>query len=194
VRASHTPEGDVPPALLTPAAFSAATGGKVSPTDPRVQPLLDGATAGIRRYCGWHVAPKVTETLRFDGPGGNLLLLPSLRVVAVSSVTVRGVELDEDAFEWSEKGMLRRLGGCWPTRFRSVEVTLEHGFETAPDLVQIVQQVVANAISSPMGATREQAGQISISWATTAPGVSGGMSLLDRDLAILDMYRLPKEA
>lgn len=182
------------PALLTPADFSTATGGKVSPTDPRVKPLLDGATAGVRRYCGWHVAPQVDTTVTLDGPGGNLLLLPSLHVTAVTSVKVRGVELDPDGFEWSEKGMLRRLGGCWPTRFRSIEVTLTHGFEVAPDVVQIIQQVCANAIASPMGATREQAGQISIAWATTAPGVSGGMSLLDRDLAILDMYRLPKGA
>jgi hypothetical protein len=41
-----------------------------------------------------------------------------------------------------------------------------------------------------MGATREQAGIYAASWATTAPGVSGGMSLLARDTAVLDTYRL----
>ena len=83
-----------------------------------------------------------------------------------------------------------------PARFRAVQAKIQHGYDldAVADLKAVVQQVVGNAISSPLGATREQAGAVSVSWATTAPGVSGGISLLERDYAIVDQYRLPKGA
>jgi hypothetical protein len=180
------------PALLTPAAFSEGTGRKIPETDPRLKPLIDGATRGIRRYCGWHIAPKIEEKFRLDGPGGRLLPLKTMRLANVTSVTERGQALADDVdFEWSENGELRRLRGCWTDRYRAIVVEAEHGFDDAPDVAQIIQQVVANAIASPLGATREQAGAISVQWATTAPGVAGGLSLLERDMAILNSYRLP---
>ncbi len=180
--------------LLTADEFSAGTNGKISASDPRVQPLLDGASAAIRRYCGWHITPVLTETITLDGPGGSILMLPTLNLISVVSFTERGTAANVSELEWSAKGMVRRRHSRWTTRFRGLTVEMEHGYEDAPDVKAIVQQVVANAISSPMGATREQAGQVSISWATTAPGVSGGLSLLERDYAVLDLYRLPKAA
>lgn len=180
------------PPLLTTTEFSAGTKGKVSADDPRLPQLIEGASTAIRRYCGWHVTPVVEETITLDGAGGSLLLLPTLNVEDITSVTVNGTALDVAELEWSQKGMVRR--NCWPHKFRSIVVTYRHGFETAPDLMQIAQQVVANAISSPLGATSEQAGALSVSWATTAPGVSGGLSLLQRDYAVLDQYKLPKAA
>ena len=182
--------GDLSP-FLTADAFSKGTNGLIAATDDRVMPLLEGASAAVRRYCGWHVAPVVTETVTMDGDGGSVLMLPSLRVVSVVSVSVEGRVLDEDEYDWYEKGMVELRGGRWSRRFRSIVVEMEHGFDAAPDVAQVVQQVVANAISSALGATREQAGQVSISWSLTAPNVAGGISLLDRDLSTLDMYRLP---
>lgn len=178
------------PALLTPLEFSAGTGGKIAASDPRLPAMLEGATSAIRNYCGWHVAPLVTEPMVLDGPGGQLLTLPTLRLAAVTSLSIAGEAVDLTDLEWSASGEVWR--SCWPKRFRSVEITVSHGFDSAPDLVQVVQQVVANAITSPLGATREQAGPFAVSWATTAPGVSGGLSLLQRDLATLTLYRLPK--
>lgn len=185
------------PPLLTAAEFSAGTDGQIDEADPRIQPLIDGATAAIRRYCGWHVGPVVTETIRLDGPGGSVLTLPSLRVEEITDVVEHGrtwtaAELDD--LEWSEAGMVRAPGRCWTSRYRGVTVTLRHGFEDVGALRQIVQQVVANAIASPLGATSEAASSVSVSWASTAPGVSGGMSLLERDLATLNLYRLPGRA
>lgn len=185
------------PALLTPQQFSDNTGGKIAADDPRVPSLIDGATRGIRRYCGWHIAPEFADTWTLDGPGGRLLQPKTLRLKDVTSITERSPHdgtvitlVDDTDFEWSENGEIRRLTSCWTTRYRAIDIEAIHGFEDAPDLVQIIQQVVANAISSPLGATSEQAGQLAVKWATTAPGVSGGISLLERDLAIVDMYRI----
>ena len=46
------------------------------------------AQGAVRRHCGWHVAPSVTETLRVDGYGGRTLILPSKHVTAIASVIV----------------------------------------------------------------------------------------------------------
>ena len=176
--------------LLTAADFSTATRGAIPANDPRLDLLLAGASSAIRRYCGWHVAPVVDDVLTLDRPGGDLLILPTLRVERLDAVTVLGEPLDIDAVEWSANGEVR---GRWPERFRSIVVSLAHGFDpdAASDIRQVVQQVVGNAIASPLGATREQAGQVAVQWSTTAPGVSGGLSLLERDLAVLNTYRLP---
>lgn len=179
------------PPLVTPDEVAEYTQGKVSAVDPRLPALLAGAATAVRRYCRWHVWPQVTETLMLDGPGGRELALPTLHMTALTAATNAGETLDVSTLEWSALGTVRRPGGaCWTDRYRGVQVTITHGVEDASDVQQIVKQVVAAALSSPMGATREQAGALSVSWATTAPGVAGGLSLLGRDLAILDTYRL----
>lgn len=180
--------------LATPAELATYSKGQIRADDPRAALLLGGASAAIRRYCRWHITPVITQTARLDGRGGPDLALKTLHLVDVVAISEHGRPFDPLTLEWSELGNIRHPGGCWTTRYRAITVTFEHGFEQADDVKQIVLQVVANALSSPMGITREQAGQVSISWSTTAPGVSGGISLLERDLALLDTYRLNKEA
>jgi hypothetical protein len=181
------------PPLVTPEEFSAWTKGKVSADDPRVGPLLSGASAGVRRWAGWHIAPVLEETLTGDGPGGQLLLLPTGRLLEILSATDAGEAVDVSTLDFSRHGMVARTGGYgWSNRFGSVSVRVRHGYDVAdvPDLAQIVKQVTANALASPMGATREQAGTVSVAWATTAPGVSGGLSLLQRDLDVLAAFKI----
>jgi hypothetical protein len=179
------------PPLVTAAEFSAWTKGKVSAEDPRVLPLLNGASAGIRRWARWHIAPVLEETLTGDGPGGSLLLLPTGRLLEVLTATNAGEEVDVAGLDFSRHGMVS-TGGAWSSRFGAVSVRVRHGYDLAdvPDLAQIVKQLTANALASPMGATREQAGTVSVAWATTAPGVSGGLSLLQRDLDVLAAFKI----
>lgn len=179
------------PALVTPAQFSAWTKGKIAANDPRVELLLSGATRGIRRWCGWHIAPEYDDDRHLDGPGGRELSLPTMHLVSIATLTEDGTPLDVDDLEWSELGEIRKPGRArWTSRYRGVHVTFRHGYEDADDVAQVIIQVCANAIASPMGATREQAGALAASWSATAPGVAGGMSLLDRDLALLASYRI----
>ncbi|QOI67654.1 head-to-tail adaptor [Arthrobacter phage Orcanus] len=180
------------PPLVSAEEFSEWTGGKIAANDPRVEPLLRGASAGIRRHCGWHIAPVLEETLDGDGPGGRLLMLETGRLLSVVSVDNGGETVDPGAVDASKSGMLELRSGVWSSRLGAVSVRVRHGWDLADvaDVAQIVKQVTANALASPMGATREQAGTISISWATTAPGVAGGLSLLERDLAVLAPFKL----
>lgn len=180
-----------PPALVTPEALSAATGGRISSADPRVPVLIDGATRAVRRYCGWHVAPEWRTTLTLDAPGGWLLALPTLRLGDVHAFTFEDAPLALTDVEWSHNGEVRKLNGPWGYGYRSITADVTHGYTLAADLATVIAQVVVNALASPLGATREQAGSMSVQWATTAPGVSGGVSLLERDLALLNTYKLP---
>lgn len=179
-----------PPPFVSPQELADYTQGKVDPTDARVVRLLVGASAAIRRRCGWHVFPSVTETLRLDGPGGRELSLPTMNLTALGDVLDRDVAVDATDLEWSRLGTVRRRSGWWSESYGALAVTMTHGYEEVPDLAQVVSQVVAAALSSPMGATKEQAGSLAVTWATTAPGVAGGLSLLERDLAVVDAYRL----
>jgi hypothetical protein len=200
------PEHSVLRPILTPSEFSVGTGGKISSADPRVPPLLDGATAAIRRYCGWHIGPElIHEDVYLDGDGGQVLMLPTMRLLGITSLSTyarregspywrvfNSSEIDE--LEWSTLGMVRYRS--WPARWRGIRVTFVHGFSSdeLAGLKQVIQQVVANAIVSPLGATREQAGALGVSWSTTAPGVSGGISLLQRDLDLVNTFKLPARA
>lgn len=185
--------GDALPPLVTPADVETLTGGTVLADDPRTPLLLAGASAAIRRAAGWHIAPVIEETITVAVPygGGRLdVLLPSLRVRRVTSVRVDGKPVPQP--EWTPDGHVWAGYLSHMAAPHTVEADVHHGFraDEVPDLAQVVAQVVAIAQSSPSGATREQAGALSVSWATTAPGVSGGLALLDRDLAVIDAYRL----
>lgn len=173
--------------FATVAELAEYSQGKLSAGDPRLGDVLAGASHAIRRYCGWHVAPEMVEEFVLDGPGGRILALPTLRLVEVTAATDSGRALDVGALEWSHDGTVR---GYWHDRFRGVKITARHGFESAPEIKQMVLAACSRALSSPSGATREQAGALSVSWATVAPGVSGGLALLAHELALLETYRL----
>lgn len=194
-----TPSGTFLAPLADVAQFAAYTSSSVLANDQRVQGMLTSVSAAVRRYCGWHIAPVITEELVLDGSGSDLVELPTMRVVEIQALTERcpwGAaahewSADELAdLEWSALGTLRRRHGVWTDRYRGITVRLRHGFEDAPDLAQVVCQVAAMALSSPTGATHEQAGSVSISYGTTASGVAGGAAFLERDLRIMDAYAI----
>lgn len=177
---------------LTPELLTSYTKGKIRADDPRAPILLGGAVAAIRNYCHWHVSPSREETLTMDGHGGRIQRLPSFHVTDVQEVKDAGVLLEyRTGYRWSESGMLSRTHGEWSNEFRDVEITFTHGHASTPELVSVALAVVSRALASPMGATREQAGQMAVTWASTSPGVSGGMALLANELAILGNYRIP---
>lgn len=183
-------------AFATPVELSAYTKGLISPTDERSQLMLDGATEAIRRYCGWNIAPAEDVTVTLDG-GGAVLYLPSLKVNSIASVTVAGTLLAATDYEWSKRtgNVRQKHARTFPDIWGGIVVAFNSGYAAVPaDIKEIVLQVSSLALSSPTGATREQAGQVSMAWATTAAGVAGGLTLLGRDRATLASYLLPKEA
>lgn len=183
-------EGDLLPPLVTPLSLVADSGGQLKASDPRLQAACEAASAAVRRYCRWHVAPLIEDTILIDGNGGKVLQVPSMRVVDVLSVKIEGVEVPSSHYAWSEAGLIELHGklGQWkhfPRRYRSVEVTLQHGFDVAPDLSALASQIARFALASPMGRTREQAGQVAVSW-----GTAQGMNFSESALEMMKPYRL----
>lgn len=151
---------------------------------------LAAAEAAIRKYCGWHIAPVIQEDFVLDGTGTKTLFVPTMKLVDIISVVVDGVVVDPASLEWSEAGFIR-APGIWTDKLRSVRLTIEHGHESAPDVAEKVIAIAARASASPTGVVRENAGAFGVSYSTTAPGVAGGVVLMEHERKQLDRYRLP---
>jgi hypothetical protein len=154
------------------------------------QTLIDQAIAEVRRFCGWHITPVVTEDVTVDGSGHNFVSLPSLHVTAVNSVTEDGTVLDAGSYEWSATGQLWRPWP-WSGHFRAIAANITHGFDEVPqDVRAIVLAVAARAQVSPDGVVRRQAGAVSESYSQTGFNVAGGVSLVPHEKEALARYKL----
>lgn len=115
--------GDLPAAVLARFAGNSAA-----------QAAIDAALAAVRRYCGWHVSPVRTGDVLtdLDGPGGRVLSLPTLNLIATASVTELGVAVDVTTLDRSRrKGTLTKQFGYWTCRDGAITATITHGFTEA---------------------------------------------------------------
>lgn len=173
--------------IITVAEFKALCPG-LSSTDTEIQAVLDAVSAAIRDYCGWHVAPSLECTFTGEGEG-RLLVLPAMGVTDVSSLTISGEALT--GYEWTAAGMVRLKTSAFPDVWRSVVCVYTAGF-TAGAIGQVVAQIASNALAAAPGVSSERAGNVSITYNQTGTGITGGVSLLPRDYAILAPYKLAR--
>lgn len=166
------------------------TKGQIDSADPRVADAINAVTSNIRKEAGWHVGPVVTgHSVVLDGPGGRKLNLPTLKLVNLVSLTQLGVALNltDDSHDWSELGLIeKRDGSYWTDRYRKIVAVMDHGFADLADLKFLTLSLVARGLSSPLGATREQAGSMSIQWSNGA----GGLVPTAYEQAIMNRYKL----
>lgn len=102
-------------------------------TEPTAQEV---ARSAARRFCRWHVTPvRENQVVTLDGPGSRLLVLPTLRLVELTSVIENGVSLDvATELDVSPTGLVRKLSGAyWSGRYGSIVVTMTHGFPAEVD-------------------------------------------------------------
>lgn len=158
----------------------------LSSTDGQIQAVLDSASAAIRDYCGWHVAPSLECTYTGNGEG-YLLMLPAMGVTEVDSLTIDGDAVAD--YEWTAAGMVRLKSSTFPDTWRSVECVYTAGFTSAA-IGQVVAQIASNALVAAPGVVNERAGNVSVTYNQTATGVAGGVSMLPRDYSLLNPYRL----
>lgn len=113
------------------------------------------ACAEVRGECGWHVAPEITETVSVPAAGLGALLLPTMRLVAVTAVTAPdSTVIAPDTLVWDVNGWVYGAGlalgngGLVPQRY---VVTFKHGHNTCPDdLLRVVHARLAS-IALPAG-------------------------------------------
>lgn len=135
------------------------------------------AVAKVRGYCGWHIAPVVTEDIVLDGPGGPVVALPTLRLVDLVSITDDGSAVTDP--EWSRSGIVRRYH--WTHKYRGITATIEHGYDAWPDdltqaTLELVNAPTTARVSSVTSGTHQ------VSFATSAETPTSDT---------LDRYRLP---
>lgn len=146
--------------------------------------VLNAAAESIRDECGWHIAPVRTETLTLDSDGGRILLLPTLRLVAVTEVRDVTTETPTVLTNWrkSAAGMLSRPGG-WPNGLGAVEVDVVHGYDECPSSLYPVIADRCVQASRDGTITQESIGARQVSF-----GVTPGQGTL---VATLARYKIP---
>lgn len=157
------------------------------------EPVDWGAAAllAVRRYCGWHVAPVLTEDMTLDGPGGRALLIPSGQLLGVESLEEDGQVVDLESLEVSKAGVIRRSGGPWTNRLGGIKLTVKHGYDEFDDLRGVVEQIAKRAASTGSGALSESAGPFSVRRGTTGGGGEVvGIPLLATEKETLAPYKI----
>lgn len=156
-----------------------------TPTD------ADVALATVVAYCGWHIAPSITEDVLLDGTLATVLRLPTLHLTALNSLVICEttiVDVDDHAqVEWSQAGYLRRRAG-FGGQLRGVAANITHGYDDMPLDVQAVIDGLASRAAYP-SSPYVQVGQVRV--ATDASGLPLGGSLTSVEQSVLDRYRLP---
>jgi hypothetical protein len=108
--------------------------------------------AEIRKFCGWHIAPNVTETGKRCWLGARgLIMLPSTFVTSVDQVTIDGQVMvsDQDYFWDQPKPWIHRKVLSWP-QDQFALITFEHGYDETPsDVKAVVFEVMATAMELP---------------------------------------------
>jgi hypothetical protein len=165
------------------------------------QLVLDGASEAVTEYCGWHIAPVVTETVTVDGTGTLIQTLPTLHLVSLDSVDENGLSLNVDHIDWSTNGVMeKRRGSGWTARRRGIIAGIHHGFGTTPGWVTtMICAVAGRAFKTPLGVEQETAGGESIKYTAPRPPVlnvapPGTVVLLTMEKRMLDRIRVPLAA
>ena len=185
------------PSLIDVSTFDTLSGARFDDSN-QVEVTLAAVSAAVRCFCGWHVAPNIECYCETNGPG-RMITLPTLMMTDLISVDEHGETLDVDDIEWLPSGLVRKPPSMcwhhpgWHPKWRSVHVTYMSGYDTSmvPDLAAIVAQIASNNLAAPGGIRSERAGNVEIAYNSMASGVSGGITLLSRDMAMLASYRLP---
>ena len=150
---------------------------------------IRAAQSAVRRYCGWHVAPSITETVRVDAYGGQVLYLPSKHVTAIASISVDGEAVAE--FDWSEAGTVVLRSGSWPDRPGAVQVDLTHGWpvDDVPEVAALILAVGKRARTQPGVIASQSVNGASVSY-QSAGGAPLSVPLLSIEKEMLAPYRL----
>lgn len=151
---------------------------------------MKAAQGAVRRYCGWHVAPSISEILRVDSYGGRILHLPSKHVLEIDKIEVRGIDWT-DRVEWSEAGTLQLRSGRWPDAPGAVQVELTHGYEPddVPEVAALILGVAKRARTQPGVIASQSVNGSSVSY-QTAGGAPLSVPLLNIEKEMLDPYRV----
>lgn len=151
---------------------------------------LNAATNAVRRECGWHVAPIITETLVLDGAGGDTLLVPSLRVRSLTTVLNNGADVTEQV-KFSRRAGVLTLASGWSRDVGAIEITLQHGFDLdeVPDVAALIVALTKRAAAATT-VSQQSIGPASVKHLTGTDGAPLSIPLMQTERDTLAPYRL----
>lgn len=184
-------------AMLTDDEFNEMTADRYK-GDERIAPLISAATAAVRNYCGWHVAPSEkcelsarAHDLRLTYVGCDTIIqLPARFVSAVESVKIGGHEVTDYSIE--PNGLLRIYDHCICSRKTVIEVSYTAGLsdELAGAVKELVGHQVTHGMAQSYGVQSEAAGGVSVTYSASWINSAKATALPDDNRDTLAPYRL----
>jgi hypothetical protein len=183
--------------------LSAATLARFGSTSA-AQAAINAVLAAARRYCRWYVSPvKTGDVVTLDGPVGCVLDLPTRKLSALTSVVEAGTTLDVTKLDWSADGphgapVRKQSGARWSSRYRSIVVTMTHGFTEAEaadwrkaiiDMVNTVSYSYVAASASDDALKRKRVDDVEYEWFDFASTAGQAVYTVS---SVLDAYRIPE--
>jgi hypothetical protein len=177
---------------LTPTDVENYTQGRLNRDDPETARLLAAASRGARRRCGWHVTPVIVDhVVVINGPGSGLLVLPTLRLGALTEVTEDGVTVPIAELDISPEGMVEKKSGQWWTRrLGGITVKMTHGFEAAEDFDAAVLSLIDRMSAGSAGGRARVIGPFQYD----IDAVASGSAFSDIENGFLEQYELEAPA
>lgn len=180
-------EVDELPDLITVSDFNAATNNRYA-GDARIEPAIASASAAIRAFCGWHVAPVLDCSITLDGEAGDIWL-PTNALASVTSAKVGGEDVTVTGS--NRRGRVRLEHKTCGLGNVAIDYVAGYDVAACPDLMGVVvQRVMASVAMATYGVSQETAGGVSISYSGSALSDLGSAFLPDSVKAALSTYRL----
>ena len=180
-------EVDELPDLITVSDFNAATNNRYA-GDARIEPAIASASAAIRAWCGWHVAPVLDCSITLDGEAGDIWL-PTNALASVTSAKVGGEDVTVTGS--NRRGRVRLEHKTCGLGNVAIDYVAGYDVAVCPDLMGVVvQRVMASVAMTTYGVSQETAGGVSISYSGSALSDLGSAFLPDSVKAALSTYRL----
>lgn len=181
-------DGTLPP-LIDRDTFDACTNGAWA-NDGRAESAILAASAALRNFCGWHVAPAAACRAVLDTEGAWSLFLPTRNLTGVTSVTVHGMAVTD--YEWSAIGQVNLPSRAAPG-LRAITVEYAAGIGVTDDLAALVAGMAARTLAlSPRsyGVVSESAGGVSITRSQGAAYSLVAVTLTDGERDALMPYKV----
>lgn len=180
-------EVDELPDLITVSDFNAATNNRYA-GDARIEPAIASASAAIRAWCGWHVAPVLDCSITLDGEAGDIWL-PTNALASVTSAKVGGEDVTVTGY--NRRGRVRLAHKTCGLGNVAIDYVAGYDVTACPDLMGVVvQRVMASVAMTTYGVSQETAGGVSISYSGSALSDLGSAFLPDSVKTALSTYRL----
>lgn len=198
------------PDFITAQEFDNFTGNKFH-GDVRISANIPSASASIRNYCGWHIAPNLhcglfinMKDLRDAFVGGDLLIqLPATYVTSIEKIILNAVynveedeyigeEVDSDGYDFGMGDGLLRIYDVGQ-RCRKSKVFIHYTAGYSDSQIDVIKELTANrvtyAVANPYGINSESAGGVSVSYSSTWAGRTSSTALADDSREVLDAYK-----